>query len=80
MQSYRISVIQPRITIIAAIDNFGNAYLSLLQSNNNQYTWIEFIRELTYRLDTEDKTWRKNSIILVDGMKAHSTDMVCEIY
>ena len=28
-------VFQPRITMMAAVDNFGDAYLSLLQANNN---------------------------------------------
>ena len=79
-ESYRISVIQPRITIIAAIDNFGNSYLSLLQSNNNQYTWAEFITELCQTLDAEDKSWRTNCILLVDGMKAHSTETVKQVY
>ena len=40
------NVFQPRITLIAAVDNFGDAYFSLLQANNNQYTYGEFVKEL----------------------------------
>ena len=37
--------------MIVGIDNFGDAYFSLLQANNNQYTYSEFVRELVKRLD-----------------------------
>ena len=40
------NIFQPRITMMAAVDNFGDAYLSLLQANTNQYTYAEFVREL----------------------------------
>ena len=54
-ESQRINVVQPRITMMAAIDNFGNAYLSLLLANTNQYTFAEFVRELAETLDNEDQ-------------------------
>ena len=71
---------QPRVTVLAAIDNHGDAYFSLLQSNNNQYTYAEFIRELAQRLDKERPGWRVDTIWLVDGAKMHTTEMVKEIY
>ena len=66
--------------MLAAIDNHGDAYFSLLQSNNNQYTYAEFIRELAKRLDKERPGWRVDTIWLVDGAKMHTTEMVKEIY
>ena len=65
---------------MAAIDNYGDAYLSLLQANNNQYTWSEFVRELVKKLDVERPNWRDDTILLVDGAKMHTTELVQSIY
>ena len=62
--------------MIAAIDNFGEAYLSVLQTNNNQYTYSEFVSELVMILDSDRPDWRDNTIWLVDGAKMHTTDIV----
>ena len=66
--------------MILAVDNFGDAYLSLLQANNNQFTYAEFVRELSTRLDQERSNWREDTIFLVDGAKMHTTEMLKEIY
>ena len=65
---------------MAAIDNFGDAYLSLLQANTNQYTYAEFVRELAQILDKERPGWRQDTIWLVDGAKMHTTELVQDIY
>ena len=79
-ESQRNNVFQPRITMVAAIDNFGEAYLSIIQNNNNQYIFAEFVRELADQLDKERANWRNDTIWLVDGASMHSTTMVKEIY
>ena len=61
---------------MAAVDNFGDAYLSLVQANNNQYTYVEFVRELAKILDVERPAWRADTIWLVDGAKIHTTELV----
>ena len=66
--------------MIAAVDNFGDAYLSLLQANNNQYTYAELVRELVGKLDAERSGWRDDTIWLVDGAKMHTTELVQAIY
>ena len=45
------NVFQPRITIIAGLDNYGDAYLSLLQANNNQFSFAEYVKDLVNILD-----------------------------
>ena len=65
---------------MAAIDNYGDAYLSLLQANNNQYTLAEFVRELVQKLEVERPNWREDTILLVDGAKMHTTELVQSIY
>jgi len=66
--------------MMAAIDNFGEAYLSLLQANTNQYTFAEFVRELVQILDSDRPNWRQDTIFLLDGAKMHTTELVQEIY
>ena len=36
----------PRVSMIAATDSLGNIYFSLLQSNNDQFTYGIFIQRL----------------------------------
>ena len=79
-QSQRNDIFQPRITMMAAVDNYGDAYLSLLQANNNQYTFAEFVRELSMTLDKERPAWRSDTIWLVDGAKMHTTELLQDIY
>ena len=62
--------------MMAAVDNFGDAYLSLFQANTNQYTYAEFVRELVQILDVERPNWRQDTILLVDGAKMHTTELV----
>ena len=66
--------------MIAAIDNFGEAYLSVLQTNNNQYTYSEFVSELVMILDSDRSDWRDDTIWLVDGAKMHTAETVKKIY
>ena len=75
-QSQTNNIFQPRITMMAAVDNFGDAYLSLLQANNNQYTYAEFVRELVKILDSDRPSWRQDTIWLLDGAKMHTTELV----
>ena len=79
-ESQRNNVFRPRITMMAAVDNYGDAYLSLLQANTNQYTFAEFVRELVRILDKDRPQWRSDTIWLVDGAKMHTTQLVQDIY
>lgn len=66
--------------MMVGVDNFGEAYLSLLQANTNQYTFAEFIRELVKILDENRPNWRSDTVLLVDGAKMHTTELVKDIY
>ena len=66
--------------MMVAVDNFGDAYVSLLQTNNNQYSFAEFVRELVKMLDSDRPGWRDDTIWLVDGAKMHTTELVKQIY
>ena len=57
-----ITTVSPRITMIAALDNFGDIYISLIQNNTNQYTFAEYVQDLADVLDEDRPGWRKNTV------------------
>ena len=60
----------PRISMILGIDTTGAVYLSLLQANNDSTTMDLFFKSLVRKLDSEDASWRKNTVILLDNVSA----------
>ena len=64
--------IEPRTSLIAAVDNLGNIYASLFQGNSNTQTTILMMHWLCKILDEEDKNWRTISILLLDGASYHT--------
>ena len=63
--------VQPRITLISAIDNHGKTYHSLIQANSNVLIMRLFLTHLASALDYEHNHWRKNTVVLLDGAKYH---------
>ena len=59
--------IDPRITMMLAIDNFGEIYYTLMQANSNDTTMELFLFHLVKLLDQKQSTWRKDYIIMLDG-------------
>ena len=43
-ESERINPVQPRITMIVALDNHGDLYITVMQNNTNQYTFGEYVK------------------------------------
>jgi hypothetical protein len=69
--------VQPRITIIAAVDNHGDCYFSLLQANSNNRTMLLFFSELARTLDFDRPGWRNDTLVQLDGAAYHySSDTV----
>ena len=58
-----------RISLIAAIDNFGEVYACFTQVNTDSKIMGLYFRELVKLLDSENKNWRDDTIILHDGAK-----------
>ena len=69
-----VKKVKPRITLIAAVDNRGKIYASLLQANSNSDTMGLFIRNLVNTLDYEDKRWRSNTVLVWDGAGYHTSE------
>ena len=59
--------VNPRISILAAIDNYGAIYVSLSQANTSSAMMKLFLWELAKTLDAEDADWRKTTMIMHDG-------------
>ena len=49
---------QPRISLIVAMDNFGESYIATSQSNTNSVTFQLFLAGLVKKLTEEKRTWR----------------------
>ena len=63
--------IAPRITMILGMDTLGNIYVTLAQANSNTEMMELYFRALTAQLDIERPSWRRDTIIVVDGAKYH---------
>ena len=68
----------PRVSMLAAIDNFGEVYLSLTQANTSANVWLLFYTKLVEKLQRENPDFRRNTLIVVDGCSAHVAKAVKE--
>ena len=69
--SLPVKKVNPRITLIVALDSEGKIYASLLQANSNADTMQLFLTELIKTLDQEDKNWRTNTVLMWDNAGYH---------
>ena len=70
--------VNPRISMIAAVDNLGNAFISLLQVNNNSDIVKLFISHLVDKLECQDPQFRENTVLLLDGAEYHTSQEIQE--
>ena len=61
--------VSPRIAMQMAICTSGRLYCSLAQVNTDRNTFCLFMTKLAARLSKEDKYWRDNTVLLIDGAK-----------
>ena len=64
-----IKMVSPRISLIMAIDNYGEVYACMTQVNTDTKIMGLYIKELVKHLDGEDRNWRKYTILMHDGAK-----------
>ena len=65
--------VAPRVTMILGLDTLGNIYAALAQANSNSAMMELFFRSLAFRLDQQRPSWRKDTVIIVDGAKDHQS-------
>ena len=59
--------------MILAVDSYGQQYFSVSQGNTNTQTFELFLRGLVKLLSEEDRRWRSNTLITLDGAAYHQS-------
>ena len=60
--------------MLMAICTFGKLYCALTQVNTDHRVFCLFVTKLVAKLTKEDREWRKNTLILIDGAKYQTCD------
>ena len=64
--------VNPRLSLLAALDNDGNVYFTLSHSITDSDIIAIFLKGLCEKLDVVDPNWRNNSVMLFDNAKYHT--------
>ena len=55
------------------MDNLGEAFVSLLQANSDEEIMEIYLMELVRMLNSEDKNWRRDKVIVWDNASYHTS-------
>ena len=66
--------------MIAAIDNFGETYISLTQVNTNESVFSCYLEKLVAVLNKERPGWKEDTVLLVDGAKYHKSGITRQVF
>lgn len=64
--------LQPRVSMIAALDNLGGVFISLVQGNSNSKIMEVYFQTLCRKLEKEDKAYKDNVVVLLDNAAYHT--------
>ena len=62
--------------MLAAIDNFGELYFSIVQANVDHEIFCVFISKLVAKLTSENSKWKRDTILMLDNAPYHHHPMV----
>ena len=68
----------PRISVIVALDNFGEVFMCLSQDNTDAQNMILFLHHLIIMLDFKNPLWRNHTVFQLDGASYHKCDETLE--
>ena len=71
--------VNPRISMITAIDTEGLVYLSLTQVNTDNTVMQLYLSKLAMLLDGQRKGWRNDTVLMLDGAKYHTSDSTLQL-
>ena len=71
-----IKIVNPRISVIAAVDTEGDVYMSLTQVNTDVPVMKLYLSRLAMQLDQDRPGWRTDTVFLLDGASYHICDEV----
>ena len=63
--------LQPRVSVLAALDTAGRVWYSLSRANTTVETMRLFLSHLFGQLDDETPGWRQTTVMLMDGARYH---------
>ena len=69
----------PTVSMLVAIDNMGNQYVSLTQANSNSAIMSIYLRELAKTLDKHRDGWREDTVIFWDGASYHKSSQTTKL-
>ena len=72
--TFREKQVQPRISLILALDTDGRMWCALTQANTDADVMTLFLRYLERRLDRESPGWQESSYILLDNAAWHASE------
>jgi hypothetical protein len=67
------------ISMLLALDNQGESYFALSQSNTNSVTFGVFMSQLVSKLTETDRRWRQRTIIFMDNAKYHDSTQTLKL-
>jgi hypothetical protein len=65
-----------RISLVAAIDNFGELFYSVKQSNSNTESTLVMLSQLVRILDNRSPSWRNDRVVMLDNATYHRSKKV----
>ena len=65
--TYTDKQVQPRISLLVALDTDGRLWCALTQANTNADVMTLFLRHLAQELDRDEPGWQETSTILLDN-------------
>ena len=68
--------VQPRISLITALDTDGRIWFALTQANTDADVMTLFLRALAQQLDIESPGWQEETIILLDNASWHNKPLM----
>jgi len=72
--------IQPRISMVAGVSTDGDVVTALLQANSNSQIMELFFTHFVKVLDAKRKSWRKDTIVMMDNAAYHNNASMLEFY
>ena len=66
--------------MIAGLDTNGKVYLSLFQANSNTSMMELFFTHWIQMMDSKDRYWRKNTLLMLDNAAYHTSNTMTEFF
>ena len=77
--SIPLKPVEPRISVILAIDNYGEAFVTMTQVNTDENVFCLYLENLSAKLTKDSPNWKQNSILLLDSAKYHCSQQTRDV-